>query len=86
MANEINNLDDGLLVAEALTSLRADVQRQKVSLDVLRFAIASLLNAADPEAAEKNLKNLEGLAQQDEARLQDTRKLLAMIRKVKERA
>lgn len=84
MADE--KTDNGLLIAEALTSIRADLRRQNVSLYVLRNAVASLLNPSDPKSAEKRLEEIEAQFASHESRLQDTRELLALIRKVKGKA
>ena len=84
MANEINELR--VQLAEGISKLTARIERQGASLDVLRFAIAFLLKPQHPEFAEKDLKNLEALAQQAEAPLQDSRELLAQIRKIQEQA
>ena len=84
MANEINELR--VQLAEGISKLTARIERQAASLDVLRYAIAFLLNPQHPESGEKDLKNLEARAQQDEGPLQDSRELLAQIRKIQEQA
>ena len=71
-------------IAEGITNLDAKIRLQEISLFVLRGALASLLNPANPTAAEKGPEEIERGLARAEVQLRDTCELLARVRKLQQ--